>query len=121
MDKVMLIEDDETMLSLIHTLLELEGFQVAELGQEKSIEEIYERVRQEDPQLILLDVHLRQLNGLDLLHRLREDEELKRVRVLMSSGMELSDQSRREGADGFILKPFMPDELVGMIRDTLGN
>ncbi len=121
MEKVMLIEDDKTMLSLIHTLLELEGFQVAELGQENSIEEIFERVRQENPQLILLDVHLRQLNGLDLLHQLREDEELKRIRVLMSSGMELSDQSRREGADGFILKPYMPDELVGMIRDTLGN
>lgn len=117
----MLIEDDETMLSLIHTLLELEGFQVAEIGQENSIEEIFVRVRQERPQLILLDVHLRQLNGLDLLHRLRDDEELKRVRVLMSSGMELSDQSRREGADDFILKPYMPGDLIGKIRDTLGS
>jgi len=83
------------------------------------VSEIISRVRREQPELLLLDVHLRHLNGLDLLRKLREDDELKSIRVLVSSGMELSAQSHMEGADGFILKPYMPDDLVSRIRDTL--
>jgi len=119
MPKVMLIEDDDVMLSLLQTLLEYEGFQTVQLDGEGTVGEIVSRVRREKPELLLLDVHLRHLNGFDLLRKLRQDDELKSIRVLVSSGMELSTQSHLEGADGFILKPYMPDDLVGRIRDTL--
>jgi two-component system, OmpR family, response regulator ArlR len=119
MPKVMLIEDDPVMLSLLQTLLEYEGFQTTQLNGEGSVEEILNRVRKDRPELILLDVNLGQINGLDLLRKLRKDNELKTIRVLISSGMELRSESYVDGADGFILKPFMPDELVDRIRDTL--
>jgi DNA-binding response OmpR family regulator len=119
-NKVMLIEDDETMLSLITTLLEFEGFQVSQLEKDGCLEDILDCIRHEKPELILLDVHLRRTNGFDLLERMRQDEELKSTRVLMSSGMELSKQCDQGGADGFILKPYMPEELVGKIRSFLG-
>jgi DNA-binding response OmpR family regulator len=119
MSKVMLIEDDDVMLSLLQTLLEYEGFQTVQLDGEGTVGEIVSRVRREKPELLLVDVHLRHLNGFDLLRKLRQDDELKSIRVLVSSGMELSAQSRMEGADGFILKPYMPDDLVDRIRDTL--
>jgi len=119
MPKVMLIEDDAVMLSLLHTLLEYEGFQTVQLNGERSVEEILNRVRVDKPELILLDVHLGHINGLDLLRRLRNDNELKSIRVLISSGMELRAESLVDGADGFILKPYMPDELMSRIRDTL--
>lgn len=121
MTKVMLIEDDTTMLSLLRTLLEFEAFQVAQLNDESELDEILEKMRGEKPDLILLDVHMPGINGFDLLKNLRHDEELKSTRVLMASGMELSLECREAGADGFILKPFMPDELVAKIRKTLGN
>jgi two-component system, OmpR family, response regulator ArlR len=119
MSKVMLIEDDPVMLTLLQTLLEYEGFQTAQLNGEGSTEEILSRIRGDKPELILLDVNLGQVNGLDLLRKLRKDDELKSIRVLVSSGMELGPESFGDGADGFILKPYMPDELVGRIRDTL--
>ena len=115
----MLIEDDAVMLSLLQTLLEYEGFQTVQLNGERSVEEILNRVRVDKPELILLDVHLGHINGLDLLRRLRNDNELKSIRVLISSGMELRAESLVDGADGFILKPYMPDELMSRIRDTL--
>jgi DNA-binding response OmpR family regulator len=121
MHKILLIEDDETMLSLIQTLLEIEGFKVVGLDCLDDIEEILKIMSREQPSLVLLDVHLRCFNGFDLLSRIRQDETLKDVRVLMSSGMELSYECGQRGADGFILKPYMPDELVGKIRNTLGN
>jgi DNA-binding response OmpR family regulator len=119
MPKVMLIEDDAVMLALLQTLLEYEGYQPVQLNGERSVEEILNRVRADKPELILLDVHLGHINGLDLLRKLRKDNELKSTRVLISSGMELRAESYIDGADGFILKPYMPDELVDRIRDTL--
>jgi CheY-like chemotaxis protein len=121
MPKVMLIEDDETMLALLQTLMEFEGFQVAHLNGDETIDETMSVLRQERPALLLLDVNLRRLDSFDLLHRIREDNDLKSIHVLMSSGMELSRQCRDEGADGFILKPYMPEELVGIIHRALGE
>jgi DNA-binding response OmpR family regulator len=76
-------------------------------------------IRRERPHALFLDVHLRQLNGFDLLHLLRKDSELGRTRVLMASGMDLTVQTQLQGADDFILKPFMPDELVSKIQHML--
>lgn len=119
MPKLILIEDDDTMRSLLQTLLEFEGFQVLQLDGGTSLEDILSRLRRDKPDLVLLDVHLRNLSGFDLVKQMRQDEELKSIRVLMYSGMELSIQSRQAGADGFILKPFMPEDLVAKIRNTL--
>lgn len=121
MHKIMLIEDDTTMLSLLSTFLEIEGFQTTPLGSETNAEEILRRVRSENPELILMDVHLRGVSGFDLMQSMRKDEVLKSTKVIMSSGMSLSVESRQAGADGFILKPYMPDELIKKIRETLNN
>jgi DNA-binding response OmpR family regulator len=119
--KVLLIEDDRTMVSLLRTLLRYEGFEVTLLEQEETLDEIISTIRREQPALILLDVHLRQLNGFDLLHDLRADQTLRGIRVLMSSGIDFSTRCLHEGADGFILKPYMPEELTLKIRQTLGE
>ena len=121
MHKILLIEDDRTMLSLLSTFLEIEGFLTSSMSGEAGAEEILRRTRNEKPELILMDVHLPGVNGFDLLQRMRKDESLKSTRVIMSSGMNLSIESRQAGADGFIQKPYMPDELVRKIRETLNN
>ena len=118
--KVMLVEDDETMLSLLQTLLQFEGYQVTVSGHARTLEDIVERIRQEKPSVILLDVNLRYLNGFDLLRDIRADNELNSIRVLMSSGMDYHVECMEAGADGFLLKPYMPDELIQMIRKQLG-
>ena len=120
MPKVALIEDDAVMLSLLQTLLEYEGFETVQLDGMGKVDDIVDILRQARPDLILMDVHLRQINGLDLLRELRKDPSLQAVKVLISSGMELSSESSMEGADGFILKPYMPDDLVARIRESLG-
>ena len=117
----MLIDDDPTILSLLEALLELEGFQVIQLNGEGGQDEVMGQIDFEKPDLVLLDVHLHHMNGLDLLHLIREDEGLDSIRVLMSSGMELGSECAQKGADGFILKPYMPDELVKKIQIMLGT
>lgn len=122
MPKVMLVEDDASMLSIIRLLLEIEGFEVVHVDREdfKDVTDILSVIRREQPILILLDVHLHKLNGFDLLRNMRTDPDLNGIRVLMSSGMDLTSKCKQEGADGFLLKPYMPDELIATIRQFVG-
>ncbi len=67
-----------------------------------------------------MDVHLRHLNGFEVLRALRNEPELDGIKVLIASGVDMTKRSYQEGADGFILKPFMPDELIGEIQKSIG-
>ena len=70
MAKIMLAEDDATMVSLLKTFLRLEGFDTVTLDEE---EDILSAVHRENPDIILLDVHLTQGNGVDFLRQIRSD------------------------------------------------
>lgn len=115
MHKILLIEDDTTMLGLLQTLLQMEGYLVSKTNDDE-LEEIVTQIRQEKPALALIDVHLRHISGLEILKRIRGDADLKEIRVLMSSGMDVGDKCLEEGADSFILKPYMPDDLIKKIH-----
>jgi len=121
MPKVMLIEDDKTMLTLLSTLLGMEGYQIVTLTTEQTVEALLATLRREKPDAALVDVHLQQASGLDLLACLRQDPELASIKILMSSGLDMSVESKKAGADDFILKPYMPDELIKCIRRALKN
>ena len=120
MPKVMLIEDDEMMRSLLCTWLQMEGFEAIPINYGVNLTEIINAVRQEKPDLVLLDANLQKINGFDLLDHIRRDTSLKTARVIMSSGEDYRNRSIESGADGFILKPYMPEELTSMIRQMLG-
>lgn len=117
--KVLLVEDDKTMLSLLKTLLSYEDFNIIPLEQFTNLDTILAVVQEEKPDLILLDVFLEQLDGFELLHHIRKLDTGKTVRVLMSSGMDVSERCLEEGADGFIQKPYMPEDLINTMRQAL--
>ena len=119
MPKVLLIEDDATMLILLGTLLEMEGYQVAKIKHEETVEELLALMRHEKPDAAMIDIHLRHVNGFDLLARARQDPKLKHVRFLMSSGLDVSHECIEAGADDFILKPYTPDDLILRIHSIL--
>ncbi len=112
MSKVLLAEDDATMVSLLKTLLKMEGFEVISLDTDA---DVVEAVRREHPDVLLMDVHLSDQNGLDVLKSLREAE--SRVRVVMTSGLNVRQECLDNGADGFLLKPFMPDDLIAILKN----
>jgi len=117
--KVLLVEDDPSNANLLRILLGIEGYTPISLDQQQTIEDVLELVRRETPGLILLDVHLRGMNGFDLLHAIRGSDELDTTRILMLSGMDVGERCLQEGADGFILKPYMPDELIAQMKRVL--
>jgi DNA-binding response OmpR family regulator len=119
--KIMLAEDDFTMLSLMGTLLEMEGFQVLKYKGEQTAEDLINVLRLNSPDLALLDIHINQINGLDVARLIRQDEQLRNMRILMASGMAHHDECLQAGADSFIMKPFMPDDLIKRIRALLNR
>ncbi|HVN14964.1 MAG TPA: response regulator [Anaerolineales bacterium] len=116
MPKVLLAEDDMTMVSLLKTLLKMENFQVVALDADADVPAA---VREEQPDVLLLDVHLSQQDGIEILKILRAGEETKDVRVVMTSGLNMKDECLRRGANDFLLKPYMPDDLVSILKKTI--
>lgn len=114
--KVLLAEDDSTMVALLKTLLKMEGFEVIALHGD---DDVIEAVRNEKPDVVLMDVHLSHQSGLDILDNLRKAKDLSNVRVVMSSGASVKEECIHRGADGFLMKPYMPDDLIKLLRQTI--
>jgi two-component system nitrate/nitrite response regulator NarL len=119
MPKVMIIEDDPSMFSLLRMLLEFEDYSVVGWNNGGGQEELIRTIQHEHPDLLLMDVNLRSLNGFEILDAIRKQPILDDVRVIMASGMDFAEQSEQRGADGFILKPFSPDDLLLKIKQTI--
>ena len=118
MTKVLLVEDDKTMLSLLTTLLGIEGYEVLQLDDDSEAG-IIRSICTQLPDLVMMDVNLTQANGLDVLRQVRQQSGCQGVRILMSSGMDLRLESRDAGADGFIQKPYMPDDLIRQLKEVM--
>jgi len=113
---VLVVDDDAVIRQLIEINLELEGFEVHTAGDG---EEALLRAAQIRPHVVTLDVMMPRLDGLEVASRLRSDPELAATRlVLVSARAQAVDLARgRElGVDGYLTKPFEPDELVALVR-----
>lgn len=118
MGKVMLIEDDPTMLTLLDTLLQIEGFEVVTII---NVQNALREIRIEHPDVLLMDVNLIEVDGKKLLEDMRQENDLNNTRIIMTSGMDFRDECLAKGADAFLLKPYMPDELVNIIKQLQQN
>jgi CheY-like chemotaxis protein len=113
MAKILLAEDDPTMISLLKTLLKMEGFEVVTLALDADVPAAVQR---EMPDTVLMDVHLGGQNGLQILESIRRNDDLANIRVVMTSGLNMKDECISRGASAFLLKPFMPDDLISVLK-----
>ena len=118
MPTIMLAEDDQTMVSLLKTLLSMEGYKVVAIDME---DDIFDAVKSNQPDVLLLDVHLPEVSGLDIIDQIRSNSETKEISVVMTSGLNLEAECIRHGANEFLLKPYMPDDLLGILKRNLAN
>jgi CheY-like chemotaxis protein len=112
MDKIIVVDDDEIFCGLLKTVLEFENYEVIV---EANPNNVVVLARQEQPILVLMDVHSDQGDTLGILKELKTDAATKAIPVVMASGMDRSDDCMKAGANDFILKPFRPDELISLV------
>jgi len=113
MAKVLLAEDDQTMISLLKTLLKMEGYEVVALD---VTSDVPAAVEQENPDVLFMDVHMGKQSGLEIVETIRKNPELANLRVVMTSGLNVRDECLKRGANHFLLKPFMPDDLLQLLK-----
>lgn len=116
MIKILVVEDDRATSGLLKTVFEMEGFKPIVCADPARAIEV---VRQDRPDAIFMDYHLAETDSLPLLREIKGDEALKRIPVVMTSGLDRSVECRQAGAESFILKPFRPSELVAEIQAVL--
>jgi two-component system chemotaxis response regulator CheY len=117
MTRLMLVEDDAAMRSLLKTIFELEGFEViTQQGSGEAV--IRESILNEKPDILLLDVNLHNANGIEITKYLRENYSAE-MKIILSSGMPLRFDCLKAGANDFLLKPFMPDELIEKVKQFI--
>jgi two-component system phosphate regulon response regulator PhoB len=117
--KVLIVEDEEALALLLQYNLEAEGFRVslAQRGDEAEV-----AIREEPPDLIILDWMLPGLSGIELCRRLRSGKTARPIPILILTARgEEQDRIRglTVGADDYVVKPFSVPELLARVRAIL--
>ena len=120
--RVLIVDDDERVRTLVSWQLEAEGFTVVHAPDGASA---LDAIRGDRPDLVVLDLSLPGVGGLDVLRRVREDEKASTrppLPVIVLSGR--SGETDRIvgldlGADDYLIKPFSPGELAARVRSVL--
>jgi DNA-binding response OmpR family regulator len=118
MKRILVVDDDIEILETIELILEIGGFNVSTLN---NGEEIFTRIRNFNPNLILLDISLGNIDGRDLCEKLKANASTAKIPILLISG--LYDQKDfnvlNYGQDDFLSKPFQMDVLLQKISKIL--
>jgi two-component system chemotaxis response regulator CheY len=117
--KVLLVDDSGLARRSTRRVLEQAGYEVVEAEDGLSA---LERFAVEKPDIVLLDLVMKGMYGLDVLEKLREMDPLARV-IVISADVQTSsrDMVQAAGASGFINKPAAPGVVVEMIEQVLGG
>lgn len=116
---VLVVEDNELNMKLFHDLLEAHGIQTI---QTRNGNEVLAIAREKKPDLILMDIQLPEVSGLDVTKWLKEDEELKSIPVIAVTAfaMKGDEQKIREGGcEDYISKPISVTHFMEVIEKYL--
>jgi len=116
--RVLVCDDAEEIRALIRINLEFEGYQVIEAGDGQDALEILQDTTQPLPDVITLDALMPRRDGWWAVSMIRADPRLERIPIIMvTASVQSSDRAlaQRVAVDGFVAKPFEPDELIALI------
>lgn len=115
------IDDDELTLSLVEALLEADGFEVETYAKSSAG---LEAVRSKKPDVVVSDLMMPEIDGFEVLHRVRSDDSLAGVKfVVLTAKAYQSDETRalEMGADGFLRKPLNTETFTDRLRRIIDD
>jgi len=119
MTKVLLVEDEDALRETLEEILELNDIQVSSVA---SGEDALVILNTWTPDLIISDIMMPGISGIDLVKILKSNTELKDVPVIFLSALASEDDQNRglvAGANGYVTKPFKSVELISLIKKLI--
>lgn len=119
--KVLIVEDNELNMKLFHDLLEAHGIDTLETRNGLDVMEI---ARRERPDLILMDIQLPEVSGLDVTKWLKDDAELKTIPVIAVTAFAMKgdeEKIREGGCEDYISKPISVTRFLEVIQTYLNK
>ncbi len=118
---IMVVDDNADIVTVIKTILEMEGFLVQSAYRGK---EVFKLLEEQKPDLIILDIMMPKIDGLEVLTRLKGGPDTASIPViLLTSRVEYEDvlEGYKKGAAYYITKPFTKHQLLGDIDSILSR
>ena len=121
MSRSLIIEDDDNKIELISYILEYNGYETirAQTGQEGCI-----LVAEQKPDFIILDIQLPDMNGIDVLRKVRSSPEGKQIPVIAMTSYAMAgdrESMLAAGCNGYIEKPIDPERVMNQIKEIVGD
>ncbi|MFA5143839.1 MAG: response regulator [Candidatus Omnitrophota bacterium] len=120
--KILFVDDEPDILDLATVRLKKLGYEVIEAV---DAEEAMDIIQKTPPDLILLDLLLPKMQGDELCKKLKSDDKYKGIPIILFTASairpSLPENIKAMGADDCILKPFVPEELLGKVKRFIGK
>ena len=120
---VLIVDDSGAMRSVVKKIITISGFKMDQCFEAANGREALELLKETWVDIIMSDLNMPEMNGLELLANLKKDELLKEIPVVIIT-TEGSDERKKlvadMGASGFIKKPFVPEEVRRILYDVVG-
>ena len=118
---VLIVEDNELNMKLFHDLLEAHGYST--VGTRNGIEAL-DLARKHHPDLILMDIQLPEVSGLEVTKWLKDDQELRRIPVVAVTAFAMKgdeERIREGGCEAYLSKPISVGKFIETVRHFLGS
>jgi len=119
--RVLIVEDNELNMKLFHDLLEVHGYRTI---QTRNGRDALELAREQRPDLILMDIQLPEVSGLEVTRWLKEDPELCTIPVIAVTAFAMKgdeERIREGGCEAYISKPISVIGFMETVRDFIGQ
>lgn len=120
---VLIVDDSGSMRAVIKKVVTISGFQMDKCLEAGNGREALEILATNWIDIIISDINMPEVNGLELLEELQKNETLKEIPVIMittEGSAERMQEAFKRGAKGFVKKPFLPDEIKKILCDVIG-
>lgn len=116
---ILVVEDNELNMKLFHDLLEAQGYRILQTGDGNAA---YQIVRDNHPDLILMDIQLPEKSGLDVTKEIKADPEVRDIPVIAVTAFAMKDDEERiraAGCDDYLAKPISVTEFLEKVKRVL--
>lgn len=117
--KVMIIDDSSVMRKIVARTINQAGLEIENIAEASDGADAIEKLKNYSPDLILCDVNMPNMNGLEFVEKVKQENVASQADIIMvttEGSIDIVNRAVENGARGFIIKPFTPEEFTKKIR-----